>query len=65
MSYNHWCFYLVLNVDDIFKMIRPQKLIKQSPKYDFDHLLIFKRIQKVRDDFEFNKSKIKQMWREK
>lgn len=46
-------------------MIRPQKLIKQSPKYDFDHLLIFKRIQKVRDDFEFNKSKIKQMWREK
>lgn len=45
-------------------MIRPTKLPPPKPKYDFDHRLLFKRIEKVRDDFEYNKKLIEQKWRE-
>lgn len=43
-------------------MIRPRKI--SQPKYCYEHQLLFERIQKVRDDFEYNKKKIKQSWRE-
>ena len=40
-------------------------MIRQpKPKYDYEHKKLFERIQKVRDDFEYNKNMIKKKWRE-
>jgi len=39
----------------------PQRRINTAPKikYTYEEKLIFKMIQKVRDDFEYNKNKLK------
>ena len=55
---------LVAYVVNFFKMIRLRKATQLKPKYDYEHKLLFERIQKVRDDFEFNKKIIERKWRE-